>query len=390
MARNRTSTFGSVRKLPSGRHQASYWYEGKRYIADYTFGAKADADAWLANIRTSIGKGQWVDPDEGRKRFDDYARQWLEDRHNLRPRTRELYASQLNRHLVPAFGHLELVQITTAKVRTWHAGIARTKPISAAKCYRLLSTILATAVEDRMLFANPCTIKRAGQERSPERPIPTIEQVDALASALPERYRALVYTAAYAGLRLGECSALTRERVDLVHRTIAVTEQAQQVTGQGRVIGSPKSEAGRRTVAIPKVLADILEDHLARFVDPAPSALVFTGDKGGPLAGQHFGSQFAKARRTVDLDYMHFHDLRHFAGTMAARTGATTAELMARLGHSTPRAALIYQHATAERDHAIASGLDALVAEAKAVPVAELVRLPNRARQRSRQKPSRT
>ena len=133
------------------------------------------------------------------------------------------------------------------------------------------------------------------------------------------------------------------------------------MTGQGRVIGPPKSDAGRRTVAIPKVLADILEDHLSRFVDPTPTALVFTGDKGGPLVGQHFGSQFAKARKSVDLDYMHFHDLRHFAGTMAARTGATTVELMARLGHSTPRAALIYQHATAERDHAIASGLDALL-----------------------------
>jgi hypothetical protein len=74
---------------------------------------------------------------------------------------------------------------------------------------------------------------------------------------------------------------------------------------------------------------------------------------------------------------------------MAARTGATTAELMARLGHSTPRAALIYQHATAERDHAIASGLDALVAEAKAAAVAQVVELPNRARS-SRQNPSRT
>jgi hypothetical protein len=75
---------------------------------------------------------------------------------------------------------------------------------------------------------------------------------------------------------------------------------------------------------------------------------------------------------------MHFHDLRHFAGTMAARTGATTAELMARLGQSTPRAALIYQHATAERDHAIASGLDDLVTEARSAPIAPVVMLPKR------------
>jgi len=195
-------------------------------------------------------------------------------------------------------------------VRSWHADIARTTSVTAAKSYRLLSTILKTAVEDRILVFNPCTIKRAGHERSPERVPPTIEQVDDLASALPERYRALVYTAAYASLRIGECAALTRERVDLVHRTITVTEQAQQVIGQGRVVGPPKSDAGRRTVAIPKLLADILENHLAQFVDPAPTALVFTADKDGPLLAQHFYIHWRKARQAVGLDHMHFHDLR--------------------------------------------------------------------------------
>jgi integrase len=383
MPRKRTSTFGSVRKFPSGRYQASYWYEGKRCIADHTFDAKADADAWLANIRTDIHKGQWVDPDEGRKHFKEYALQWVEDRHTLRPSTRELYDGELKRHLVPAFGHLELVQITTAKVRTWYAGLARTNPVTAAKCYRLLSTILATAVADRMLVTNPCTIKRAGQERSPERPIPTVEQIDAIAAAMPERYRALVNTAAYAGLRRGECSALTRERVDLVHRTILVTEQAQQVTGLGRIVGPPKSDAGSRVVAIPKVLADILENHLAQFVDPEPDALVFTADKGGPLLGQHFGLHWSAARKAVGNDDLHFHDLRHFAGTMAARTGATTVEIMARLGHSSPGAAMRYQHATAERDHAIAAGLDSLVAEAKTARKGQVVELPKRRRTNS-------
>ncbi|MGO9582737.1 MAG: site-specific integrase, partial [Acidimicrobiales bacterium] len=72
--------------------------------------------------------------------------------------------------------------------------------------------------------------------------------------------------------------------------------------------------------------------------------------------------------------------LRHFAGTSAAHAGATTRELMARLGHSSPRAALIYQHATEERDHAIAAGLDALIAEARGAPAAPVVALPKRAR----------
>jgi len=129
-------------------------------------------------------------------------------------------------------------------------------------------------------------------------------------------------------------------------------------------------------------LAEALEAHLAQFVGPEPNTLVFTSDKGGPLLGQHFARRFAMARRTVGLDELHFHDLRHFAGTTAARTGATTRELMMRLGHSSPRAALNYQHATAERDHAIAAGLDALVDEARSAAVAPVVELPRRLEQR--------
>lgn len=173
-------------------------------------------------------------------------------------------------------------------------------------------------------------------------------------------------TAAYAGLRLGECAALTRGRVDLAHGTIAIVEQAQRVVGRGRILGDPKSDAGKRTVAIPAALVAILEVHLASFVGPGDDALVFTADKGGPLLGQHLDRRFARVREAVGIGWVRLHDLRHVAGTTAAQTGATTRELMARLGHSTPRAALVYQHATAGRDHAIAEGLDRIIQRGRA------------------------
>lgn len=378
------STFGNVRKLPSRRWQASYWHEGRRHVAPATFPTKADAAAWLARQQADINRGVWIDPDAGRERFGIYAERWFANRHDLRPRTGELYRSQLNRHLLPTFKTLPLGKITTAKVRAWRAGIEATNPVTAAKCYRLLRTILATAVEDGKLLVNPCTIKRAGQERSPEREIPTAEQVVELAEALPERYRALVYTAAYAGLRLGECAALTRERVDLVHRTIAVVEQAQRINGQGRVVVAPKTDAGRRTVAIPKTLADILSDHLARFTGPEPTALVFTGDRGAPIEGPNWSPRFKTARESVGLSSLHFHDLRHFAGTTAASTGASTRELMARLGHASPRAALIYQHATTERDHAIADAVEAVLSKSRETPDAPVVELASKSSRTNR------
>jgi integrase len=69
------------------------------------------------------------------------------------------------------------------------------------------------------------------------------------------------------------------------------------------------------------------------------------------------------AIEAAEMPGLRFHDLRHTAGTIAAQTGATTKELMARLGHASPRAALIYQHATEERDEEIAAQLDILAAQ---------------------------
>jgi integrase len=160
------------------------------------------------------------------------------------------------------------------------------------------------------------------------------------------------------------------------------------------VLGESKSDAGRRTVAIPRVLVSVLDDHLARFVCPEADALVFVGDRGGPLERSNWSACFGLARQATGLEELRFHDLRHFAGTMAAQTGATTREPMSRLGHSSPRAALRYQHATSERDVAIAEGLDDLVADAHRAPLAPVSELADYERSEERAEegddPSRT
>lgn len=102
---------------------------------------------------------------------------------------------------------------------------------------------------------------------------------------------------------------------------------------------------------------------------------MFTRDQGGPLERSNWTALFAKARAGAELEWLRFHDLRHFAGTIGAQTGATTREIMARLVHSTLWAALNYQRATAERDTAIAVGLDALIADAAAASVAPFFQL---------------
>jgi hypothetical protein len=112
-------------------------------VASTTSRAEADADAWLANVRSDIGLGRGIYVDAAKGLFDNYSRRWLDNRHHLRPRK-----SELEGHLVLTFGKLELSSVTTARVRSWNAAIAQRTPVTAAKCYRLLRTVLVIAVED--------------------------------------------------------------------------------------------------------------------------------------------------------------------------------------------------------------------------------------------------
>jgi integrase len=117
---------------------------------------------------------------------------------------------------------------------------------------------------------------------------------------------------------------------------------------------------------MPEPLVDEVRAHLAEFVERGGEAYVFTSSDGQPIERNNFRKRvWLPAIRSTRMRGLRFHDLRHTAGTLAARTGATTKELMARLGHSSPNAALIYQHASADRDRSIADGLGAMFRDAQ-------------------------
>jgi integrase len=97
---------------------------------------------------------------------------------------------------------------------------------------------------------------------------------------------------------------------------------------------------------------------------------VFTGEKGGPVRPHVLQKAWVKAKAATGLQSLHLHDLRHAGNTWAAATGASTKELMARMGHANPAAALRYQHATPDRDAAIARALSDLVEPGEVIPIA--------------------
>ncbi|MGC4860013.1 tyrosine-type recombinase/integrase [Micromonospora sp. DT41] len=355
--------FGSVRKLPSGRYQARYLGpDGQMRNAPETFARKSDADRYLSLVEAQMARHEWTDPERAKVKLGDYARRWIDQRPNLRPRTVHLYGWLLDKHIVPYLGAAELGRLDTPMVRDWRANLLGNgvSVSMAAKAYRLLRAVLMTAVkEDMILPRNPCRIPGADQEKPAERPVLTLAQVFKLADIVPPRYRALVLVTTFGCLRWGEVAALQRQDIDTVAGTIRVRQAYTEQRGVGLVLGPPKSRAGRRTVTLPPTVVKVVRDHLAAEVDDNPEAFVFTTESGRPIWRGNLNKLIAwKASVSlIGQPNLHFHDLRHTGNTLAAQTGASTRDLMARMGHDSPQAALIYQHATAEADRAIAEAL---------------------------------
>jgi integrase len=211
-----------------------------------------------------------------------------------------------------------------------------------------------------MLSSNPCQVSAGGHVRHAERVPATPAQVATMAAAMPDRYRAAVAVAAWSGLRAGELFALRRGDVDLEHGSVRVDRAQVEVPGRPVTYGPPKGVMGARTVHLPKQVAVVLATHLAEFVPHRTDALVFATKGGAPVRSAQRSAMFARARKAAGRDDLRWHDLRHTGATLAAHTGASLAELQRRLGHSTARAALIYQHASDERDRELAARLNAL------------------------------
>ena len=359
--------FGRVRQLRSGRWQARYLGpDGVDRAADETFATKGDAEVWLTLKEAEIINGDWTNPDDGKVPLADYARTWIEERPGLRPKTVTLYRYLLRKHIAPALGTLAIADIQAGKVRHWRKQLldSGVSEVTTAKAYRLLKAVLNTALDDGAIKRNPCRVKGAGQEASPERPTLTIAQVYALADAVGQRDRALILLAMFSSLRWGELGGLRRCDIDLEARTVRVTRQLNEVSGGGFEFGPPKSRAGKRTVPVPEVIITVIRWHLACFAQQEDECLVFTSPEGQPLRHTNFRRRvWLPAHKAAGVPAIHFHDLRHTGNTLAANAGASLRELMDRMGHDSERAALVYLHGSDERQHQIADTLSQLATE---------------------------
>lgn len=368
----RRQSGGSIRRMKSGRWQVRV--RGRAtggYVSLGICATKADADAALTRAKADVQRGGFVAPERGRVILAEYADRWFEHHPTLAPKTRELYRTLLDKHVLPHLGASPLGDIEPATIERWYARLGKVTTVGQrAKAYRLVNTIPNHAVKDQRIVRNPCMIDRGGQETSPERPVATIPQVFALADAMPKRLSAMILVAAFGRLRAGEVAGLQRRDVDVEAGRIRVERQVQRLNDGTLLVTAPMAGSSR-TVTLPEQVMAILADHLHQHTGPDPEDHVFTRPLGTPMHHHYVNRCWRNARAVVaEADpklpaRLRFHDLRGTGATLATTEGASLKEVMNRLGQRSTRAALIYQHATEDRDKAIAALLGRAIDQAR-------------------------
>lgn len=379
----RASRLGSI--IPQHDHfRARYERAGKWHTPGYTFSSFKLADDWLLDEQRLIERDEWTPPADRRAAkdaedatnaltFGDYAERWIEQRQvrgrALKDRTRAGYRALLERQLQP-FATVPIVGIERPAVVAWFHSLDASRPTVRGHAYALFRSVMASAVEDKLIPENPVHIKGAGAKpRKPEVELFTAEEVGKLADLMPPRHRAAVLVAAWCGLRFGELIALRRSDIELDGDTPRIhVRRGVVMVGKEQIVTTPKSDSGERTVPIPPTIVDDLRKHLKDHAQWGPDGLVFPPTHPGYdylTPGQLYGHRptydkktgamrkqgggYYRARHLLGRDDLSFHKLRHFAGTRYAVAGATLKELMSLLGHADPGIAMRYQHAAQDR-----------------------------------------
>lgn len=364
--RQRSTRYGTGKQWRARYHDAA----GKEHARH--FALKRDAQRWIDEVTTSVVTGQYVDPGAGRVTFRVYADAWLTSQVH-RPATAALYRSHLERHAYPRLGDLPLDGILSTTVQGWVKSLTvgaegerdALAPSTVGVVYTVVASVFRAAVRDRKLASTPCVdISLPEVARTRVRPL-TTAQVDVLADQVPDVLRAAVILAAGTGMRQGEVLGLTRDRLRLLGKNPAVTVDRQLVTrAKGETaFAPPKTSASVRTIPLPRVVVQALNDHLAEY-DVADSELLFTIDGKG-ITRQRFGHMWRPAAAAAGLTAetgTGMHALRHYYASLLIRYGESVKTVQDRLGHKSATETLdTYGHMWADSDDRTREAVDSIL-----------------------------
>jgi integrase len=296
-----------------------------------TFTKKSEAERHLVTVESSILTGSYVDPKD-RTTVAEYARRWAAARPH-RPSTARRVTSLIDTHIAGTrLGGRRLAEVLPSEVQAWASDRAQVlAPSTMRNLVSLLRSIYTSAVLDRLVGSSP-VVRVALPRHERARVVPlTIEQVRALADAMPSRNRAMVLTQAGLGLRIGELLALRVQDVDFLRRTARVETQ---LAPGAKVRSDPKTPRSKRTIPLPALVADAIAAHLT--AHPAGrDGSIFTTKTGTPYRHDYYGTLIFKAAvtRAGLPEGTTSHDLRHHYASVLLAAGESVVAVAERLGH---------------------------------------------------------
>lgn len=314
-----------------------YRDQGNR-VRSETFARRADAERRSKLVAADLVRGEWSDPRLAQVRFNSYSSDWLRTKRNVAPRTLINIEGRLRNHVLPTFATASIGSIRPVDVRSWVADMVEggMAPTTVKATYLTFSQVMGQAEIDGLIPRTPCigvTLPRLRQGE--EMHFLDADQVADLVDAIGPRFRNVIYTAAYAGLRAGELAALRPERVSVKEATIDVVESLTEV--RGRILIGPTKTGKRRTIEVPRFLADMIGLQMTEY--PSSCDQIFTATEGGPLRHRNFSARHFKpaVRRAEVPDGLRYHDLRHTCAALLIAEGRSMHEVKDYLGHSTIR-----------------------------------------------------
>lgn len=307
-------------------------------------------------------RGDLVMPSAGEKLLGDWACDWWEARKSgLSPNTQRSEWSRIQTHILPALGDQPVGDIRPLHVQRWVAELGKRRSAkTVANVHGVLNSIMAGAVAQRLIRANPCAGTKLPRGMAAEMRFLTEPEAGRLLAALPEHYRPLFLTALGTGLRWGELAGLRAGRVDVLAGILRVEETLSELPGSGELVfGPPKTSGSRRTVTLPSEVRQALVGLVA---DLGPADLVFRTTSGLPLRIRNFRRIWLAATERAGVKGLRFHDLRHshVAWLLSAKEPPNLTAIQRRLGHaSITITSDRYGHLLPAVDERISQALDA-------------------------------
>jgi integrase len=310
------------------------------------FERKRDADAHVAGIEAAKHRGIYVDPAGGRKRFGELAEEWAAVQ-DWKISTRQGWG-QTRKRLVSIW-NLPLAEVDRLTLERLRVELAEhySRRATGDTMLRALA-ILRYAYANGLVGRDPTRgVDAAPKRRANDTPehvspdqVPTRAEALAILTNAPLAYRAAV-ALGLAGLRVGEVSAMSAERVAIDRREVTIDQQAQEITGQGMTLTTPKAERVR-TIKVPGVVAVELRRHLRDH----PSGPLFPGSSNGMMRRRAFYDRvWYPALKGAGLEGRFvFHALRHFAASTLLAEGAPITAVAGHLGDTVQTVTQTYAH----------------------------------------------